>query len=67
MNYDDLQPGTPVTITTRGNGVPATVLRKFKSTSPDHYNNVPIGTEYVALQVANGSTVFNYPHQLEPR
>lgn len=67
MNYDDIEPDAPVTITSRGDGVPATVLRKFKSSGPDSINNIPTGTEYVELRVPNGKTVFNYPSQLEPR
>ncbi|GAB4590297.1 hypothetical protein [Nocardia sp. IFM 10818] len=68
MNYDDITPGQPVTVTTRGD-LPAIVQRKFTTnvTPCDGFGNPP-GTEYVELTSAdNGAWFFNYPHQLEPR
>lgn len=66
MNYDDIELGAPVTVTTRGN-IPAVVVGKFKSSSAGY--GIPAGTEYIQLERAdrNEGKFLNYPQQLKPR
>lgn len=61
-DYDSLQPGDHVIVTTRGN-IRATVVKKFKSQSAS--TTKPAGTEYVEVETSDGSAFFNYPSQLE--
>lgn len=66
MNFDDIEIGAAVTVTSRDNQA-AVVVGKFKSKSAGP--GAPAGTEYVVLRDAVKKSVefFNYPSQLQPR
>jgi hypothetical protein len=65
MQYDEIEIGQNVIVTTRDN-VSARVIDKFKSSEDSPIpGGPPAGTEFVTLRRAdNRVTFFNYPHQL---